>query len=151
DDPRIAMIFPEDIEVALILAFLEDPQKPVRPSFSLDPSLGSRNRDPRVDRIDKKDFRNAPWLTGTDFGRTFYWTDYLMKRMTGALSFPSMYDVFKNVAYNLNDLAKRFPDVLVDFERRGFEDREDGDKAITGRLMLTLDSVELSSLGSSVA
>ncbi len=148
NDPRITMVYPEDVDIALIFAFVENPRGPVRPAFSLESSMFKESFDPREDRFQRKEFFNVEWLAATDFGKTFYWTDYVMKEM-GSNEYISLIDGLKRMPYDPEKHLSLLPEVLTTFERKGFHGISAAD--ITGgRLMLTLGSVELSAIGPSV-
>lgn len=151
DNPLVANIFPEDIQVALILAFVESDKGPVRPKFSLEQSLKKKHRNPRVDRFDRKVF-TPEWLADTDFGKTLYWTDYLMKQMGGNMgnAFASLTDPLYALDYNPEMHEQILPEVIRRLDTNSKKDDDSGkpDDQVGARLMLSLGSVEMEQRGS---
>ena len=92
------LIYPDDIQVAMCLAFLEE--EDTRCSFSLE-SIGDSEVDAMLERAE----HNPNWFAGTEMGKTWFLCDYMLKSsVTEPL--PSFFDGVTGVEHNnlRNDL-----------------------------------------------
>ena len=106
-----AFVWDDDVEVALILAFLEVPRMNEQPSFSLEsppyhPELG------RIGLINFCEF-TPDWLSSTAFGQTLFYCDYIFKLANGLLP-PSLEDPTLFAPVGCLHPLVRLPDWLLD-------------------------------------
>jgi hypothetical protein len=80
------LIFQDDIKVALALAFANE-AGPSTPTFSLD-RVEARSAGAKYDSILQRKVFDPEWLGTTDFGRSLFWSDYLMQQLVGIEGMP---------------------------------------------------------------
>jgi|GEM_PF-1559686 len=78
-----AFVWDEDVEVALILAFLEVPAMQRQPSFSLE-APPDHPELKKTELINYCEF-TPKWLGSTGFGQTLFYCDYIFKLNSGLL------------------------------------------------------------------
>lgn len=84
----LGVVGSDDVNVALALAFGSD--KPELPGFGLDDA----QTDHSVSFLKQKVFR-PEWLENTDFGKSFYWADYLLKQTWHGAGYISLKNPFR--------------------------------------------------------
>jgi hypothetical protein len=133
----------EDIDVCLLAAYGGDSAK--IPYFSLEPIGGDFSRHQNW-RYDEKIF-DPPWISSTNLGRTFFFTDYLMKQISMGNAYVSLIDPTYARPYD-GQHSHEIPCWLNEevANRRHNEDTDDPylKQNLGGRLCWKLKSVEIS-------